>query len=184
MPQEIPYQAAGFRDEENDRFVLVNPIFIGNLDSASSGDFITDGQHFNLSGVTQLQAGTSKAFISVDDDLENSQSLTGVTNHVLTGTNSGYRMPFSGTVRNISMQLNTIAGSGNTTVTLFKNNSATGKTVTVDCTSTGSRGNHTAITPESFAAGDNLTFAITHSTGTLQTASHSGLIFLNYNESS
>ena len=184
MPQEIPYQAAGFRDEENDRFVLVNPIFIGNLDSAVSGDFITDGQHFNLSGVTQLQSGTSKAFIPVDDDLENSQSLTGVTNHVLTGTNSGYRMPFSGTVRNISMQLNTIAGSGNTTVTLFKNSSATGKTVTVDCTSTGSRGNHTAITPESFAAGDNLTFAITHSTGTLQTASHSGLIFLNYNESS
>ena len=184
MAQEIPYQGAGFRDEENDRFVLVNPIFIGNLDSASSGDFITDGQHFNLSGVTQLQAGTSKAFIAVDDDLDNSQSLTGVTNHVLTGTNSGYRMPFSGTVRNISMQLNTIAGSGNTTVALFKNSSATGKTVTVDCTSNGSRGNHTAITPESFAAGDNLTFAITHSTGTLQTTNHSGLIFLNYNESS
>ena len=183
MPQEIPYQAAGFRDEENDRFVLVNPIFIGNLDSASSGDFITDGQHFNLSGVTQLQpANPPNAFISVDDDLENNQSLTGVTNHILTG--SGYRMPFSGTVKNISMQLNTVAGSGNTTVTLFKNSSATAKTVVVDCTSTGSRGNHTAITPESFAAGDNLTFAITHSTGTLETSRHSGLIFLNYNESS
>ena len=183
MAQEIPYQTAGFRDEENNRFVLINPIYIGTLDSAEgSGDFVTGDQYFNLSGVSQLNAGSSKSFISVDDDLDS--SITGASGYVFGGTNSGYRMPFSGSVRNISLQLNTITATGNTTVTLYKNGSSTSATMTIDCTSTGSRGNHTAITPESFAKGDYLSLAITHSVGTLKTSDHNGLIYIYYNESS
>ena len=183
MAQEIPPQAAGIWDEENKRFVLINPIYIGNLDSAEgTGDFITGDQYFNLSGVGQLQGGDSKAFITIDDDLDS--SITGASSYILSGNLSGYKMPFSGTVRNISMQLNNEFGSGNTTVTLYKNNSSTGKQITIDCSSTGSRGEYATISSESFAKGDYLSLAITHSVGTLRTSNHNGLIYVYYNESS
>lgn len=183
MAQEIPPKAAGIWDEENQRFVLINPIYIGNLDSAEgSGDFITGSQYFNLSGVGQLQGGDSKSFISVDDDLDS--SITGASNYILSGNLSGYKMPFSGSVRNISMQLNNEFGSGNTTVTLYKNNASTGKTITIDCSTTGSKGQYSTITPEFFSKGDYLTFAITHSVPSLRTSNHSGLIYIYYNESS
>ena len=183
MAQQLPPQAAGIWDEENQRFVLINPIYIGNLDSAEgSGNFITGDQYFNLSGVSQLQGGSSKAFITVDDDLDS--SITGASNYILSGNLSGYKMPFNGTVRNISMQLNNEFGSGNTTVALYKNNSSNGKTITIDCSTTGSKGDYVSISPESFAKGDYLTFAITHSAPSLQTSNHNGLIYVYYNESS
>ena len=128
-----------------------------------------------------MNAGSSKSFISIDDDLDS--SITGASSYIFSGNNSGYRMPFSGTVRNISMQLNTISGSGNTTVSLYKNNSSSGGSTIIDCTSTGSRGSHSSITPVSFEKGDYISLAITHSVGTLKTSNHNGLIYIYYNES-
>lgn len=182
MAQQIPLQTSGFFDEENQRFVLINPVFIGNLDSAdSAGDFITGDQYFNLNGVTQLQSGDSKTFLTIDDDLDS--SITGASDYILSGNLSGYRVPFNGSVRNISLQLNNEFGSGNVTVALYKNNLSTSKTITIDCSTTGSRGAHSSIAAENFSKGDFLSLAITHSVPSLRTSNHNGLIFIQYSES-
>jgi hypothetical protein len=183
MVQQLAPFTAGFWDEENQRFVLINPVFIGNLDSAEGiGDFIIGSQYFNLSGVSQLQSGEGKAFLTIDDDLDS--SITGASSYILSGDLSGYKMPFRGSVRNISMQLNNLFGSGDTTVALYKNNSNTSKTITIDCSSTGSRGNFSSIAAETFEKGDYLTLAITHSEPSLRTSNHNGLIYFSYSESS
>jgi len=84
----------------------------------------------------------------------------------------GWRLPLAGTVTHISAQF--ICDTHNDRdliVELYKNGSATGKTLTVDLTN-GEIGGHTSITNEDFSAGDRLTLNFKHSGSGATTRDH------------
>ena len=92
---------------------------------------------------------------------------------------TGWRMPVGGSVTHITLQLEVKSGgaaSRNITAELYKNNVATGKSITVDCSSDGITGANGTITTETFNAGDRLTLYITHNNVSLATGDHAGLV--------
>ena len=92
---------------------------------------------------------------------------------------TGWRMPVGGTVSHITLQLEVDSGgSAGRTITaeLYKNNTATGKTLTVACSSNGITGGNGTITTETFNAGDRLTLYITHNNVSLATSDHAGML--------
>ena len=92
---------------------------------------------------------------------------------------TGWRMPVGGSVTHITLQLEVKSGgaaSRNITAELYKNNVATGKSITVDCSSNGITGGNGTITTETFNAGDRLTLYITHNNVSLATGDHAGLV--------
>ena len=84
----------------------------------------------------------------------------------------GWRLPLGGTVTHISAQFDCGTASGNFEAELYKNGSATGKKVTITLSSTGDVGGHTAITAESFNAGDRLGLFWKHTSGSAVTSAH------------
>lgn len=92
---------------------------------------------------------------------------------------TGWRMPVGGSVTHITLQLEVKSGESagrNITAELYKNNTATGKTLTVACSSNGITGGSGTITTETFNAGDRLTIYITHNNASLATGDHAGLL--------
>jgi len=79
-------------------------------------------------------------------------------------------MPKAGKVTHLSVSLGTAITSGTLTLTLFKNGSTTGKSITI----TSGTLNHGAITAESFVAGDSLSIAITKASCTFTSGSSNG----------
>jgi ribosomal protein L35AE/L33A len=94
----------------------------------------------------------------------------------------GWRMPVGGSVTHMSLQLdleNTPTSDTDVVLELYKNGSATGKTLTLSISSTSSIGDfgiNGTITAETFSAGDRLTVFINHSASGLQTGNHAATI--------
>lgn len=94
----------------------------------------------------------------------------------------GWRMPVGGSVTHMSLQLdleNAPTSDIDVVLELYKNGSATGKTLTLTISSGSSIGDFGAdgtITAETFSAGDRLTVFINHSASGLQTADHAATI--------
>lgn len=89
----------------------------------------------------------------------------------------GWRMPVGGSVTHMSLQLdleNTPTSDTDVVLELYKNGSATGKTLTLSLPkdNTGDFGTNGTITAETFSAGDRLTVFINHSASGLQTGNH------------
>jgi len=92
---------------------------------------------------------------------------------------TGWRMPVGGSVTHITLQLEVKSGGSagrNITAELYKNNTATGKSITVACSSDGITGGNGTITTETFSAGDRLTLYIQHNNASLATGDHAGLV--------
>lgn len=86
----------------------------------------------------------------------------------------GWRLPLGGKVTHLSAQLDVTTGSTGKTleVELFKNGSATGKTISVSVGSAGDAGAHGSITEETFSAGDRLMVKFKHSGTGVTTQAH------------
>ena len=112
--------------------------------------------------------------------LGHDHQISGTTDHILEvfGSATPYRMPVAGYVTDLSCQFDVKNGQGTESLILelYKNGTATGKTVSVVCDSTGFTGVHGTITAESFAAGDTLTLAVRHDGTNLTTEGHIALL--------